>query len=80
LLEAFAGSATLRSVRTLDVGFACRCTREKVETALAGLGADELEKMARERPETEATCEFCKSVYLFSSAQLRELVTLLKKA
>jgi molecular chaperone Hsp33 len=80
LLEAFAGSATLRSVRTLDVGFACRCTREKVETALAGLGADELRKMARENPETEATCEFCKSVYLFSSAELAELVTLLKKA
>ena len=80
LLEVFAGGATLRSVRSLGIGFACRCTREKVETALAGLGADELEKIARERPETEATCEFCKSAYLFSSAQLRELVTLLKKA
>lgn len=79
LLEVFAGGAALRSVRALDIGFACLCTREKVETALAGLGADELGKMARERPETEATCEFCKSVYLFSSAQLRELVTLLKQ-
>jgi molecular chaperone Hsp33 len=80
LVESFAGDAALRSVRTVDVGFACRCTREKVETALAGLGADELRKMARERPETEATCEFCKSVYVFSSEQLTDLMTLMKKA
>lgn len=80
LLHAVAGGAVLRSHRTLDVTFACRCTREKVETALAGLGADELRKMARERPETEATCEFCKKLYVFTSAELEELVSLLKKA
>ena len=80
LLHAIAGGAALRSHRTLDVTFLCRCTREKVETALAGLGADELQKMARERPETEATCEFCKKLYVFTSAELNELVSLLKKA
>lgn len=80
ILEAFASGAELRSSRNSNVGFACRCTREKVETALAGLGADELQKMARERPLTEATCEFCKSVYVFSSAQLEDLMTLMKKA
>jgi len=80
LLHAIAGDAVLRSHRTLDVTFLCRCTREKVETALAGLGADELQKMARERPETEATCEFCKKLYVFTSAELNELVSLLKKA
>jgi molecular chaperone Hsp33 len=80
LLHAIAGGAVLRSHRTLDVSFLCRCTREKVETALAGLGADELQKMARERPETEATCEFCKKLYAFTSAELNELVSLLKKA
>lgn len=80
LLHAIAGGAALRAHRTLDVTFLCRCTREKVETALAGLGADELQKMARERPETEATCEFCKKLYVFTSAELNELVSLLKKA
>ncbi len=80
LLHAFAGGAALRAHRTLDVSFSCRCTREKVETALAGLGADELRKMGRERPETEATCEFCKKIYVFTAAELAELVSLLKKA
>jgi molecular chaperone Hsp33 len=80
LIKYFAGEAAVRSERVIEVGFACLCTRERVETALAGLGADELLKMSRERPRTDATCEFCKSVYVFSSAELAELVTLLKKA
>lgn len=79
LLHAFSGGAALRSHRTLDVAFACRCTREKVETALAGLGADELRKMARERSETEATCEFCKKVYVFTGDEIDELVHLVRK-
>ncbi len=79
LIQRFAGAAVVRSERALEVGFACLCTRERVETALAGLGADELLRMSRERPRTDATCEFCKSVYVFSSAELAELVTLLKK-
>ncbi|HEV3154622.1 MAG TPA: Hsp33 family molecular chaperone HslO [Candidatus Baltobacteraceae bacterium] len=80
LLHALAGPAELRSHRTVDVRFACRCTREKVEAALLGLGADELRKMARERTETEATCEFCKKMYVFTSDEVVELATRVKKA
>lgn len=80
LLHALAGPAELRSHRTIDVRFGCRCTREKVEAALLGLGADELCKMARERSETEATCEFCKKMYVFTSDEVNELAIRLKKA
>ncbi len=80
LLHALAGRVELRSHRTIDVRFACRCTREKVEAALLGLGGDELQKMARERPETEATCEFCKKLYVFTSDEVTDLASRLKKA
>ncbi len=80
LIKRFAGETAVRSERVIEVGFACLCTRERVETALAGLGADELLKMSRERPRTDATCEFCKSVYVFSSDELAQLVSLLRKA
>lgn len=80
LLHALAGAVELRSHRTIDVQFSCRCTREKVEVALLGLGADELHKMARERTETEATCEFCKKMYVFTSPEVSELAERLKKA
>jgi len=80
LLHALAGDAQLRAHRTVDVRFACRCTREKVEAALLGLGADQLRVSAREREETEATCEFCKKVYVFSSEEIDALATRLEKA
>jgi molecular chaperone Hsp33 len=73
LLHALAGDLELRSHRTVDVRFACQCTREKVEAALLSMGPDELRKMAAERPETEATCEFCKKLYVFTSVDLEEL-------
>lgn len=79
LLQALAGTAMLRGHRTMDVRFACRCTREKVETALTGLGADEMRKLGRERAETEATCEFCKKTYVFTSAEVLALAERLRK-
>jgi molecular chaperone Hsp33 len=57
-----------------DVVFDCQCTRERVERALIGLGKDELLKMAREQPETEATCDFCKRRYVLSSSDVEQLV------
>jgi len=73
LLHALASGFDLRSHRTMDVRFACSCTREKVEAALLGLGAADLAHMADERPETEATCEFCKKVYVFTADEVRAL-------
>ncbi|MDE2480874.1 MAG: Hsp33 family molecular chaperone HslO [bacterium] len=73
LLHALAGGLELRSHRTADIRFACTCTREKVEAALLGLGADELRRLAAERPETEATCEFCKKLYVFTSSEVERL-------
>jgi molecular chaperone Hsp33 len=73
LLHALAGPFELRSHRTMDLRFACTCTREKVEAALTGIGSGELERLASERSETEATCEFCKKVYVLTSDEIRRL-------
>jgi molecular chaperone Hsp33 len=70
LLHALAGDLDLRSHRTVDVRFACLCTREKVEVALLGMGGEELRRLAAELPETEATCEFCKKLYVFTSDEV----------
>jgi molecular chaperone Hsp33 len=67
LLRAVAGDLELKVFETYDVEFDCRCTREKVETALLGLGKDELAKIAREQPQTEATCDFCGESYVLSA-------------
>jgi molecular chaperone Hsp33 len=75
LLAAVAGALDLNVFDDLRVAFDCRCTREKVEIALLGLGRDELLKIAGEQPDTEATCEFCKRRYVLSASDVGALVS-----
>ncbi len=75
LLRTITLSLELKIFAEHGVAFDCRCTREKVESALLGLGRDELSKMASEQPQTEATCEFCKRQYVLSSSEVTELVS-----
>jgi molecular chaperone Hsp33 len=75
LIERLAEGLELRAhERVYDVRFDCRCTKERVERALVGLGRDELIKIAKEQPETEATCDFCKKRYVLSSADVEGLL------
>ncbi len=73
LLRELAGGLEMRSYHTIDVRFACRCNRIKVEAVLLGLGANELLQLTQERDRTEATCEYCKTRYVFSAQEIREL-------
>jgi molecular chaperone Hsp33 len=73
LLHAVAGSLDLKLFESFGARFDCRCTREKVETALLGLGKDELAKIASEQPQTEAKCDFCGETYVLSADDVRAL-------
>jgi molecular chaperone Hsp33 len=74
LLHALAGDAALRAQRSIDVRFACLCNRAKVEAVLLGMGSEELLQLTRERDLTEATCEYCKTRYVFSTADIHALL------
>lgn len=73
LLHALAGSMELRAHRSIDIRFACTCSREKVEAALLSMGKDDLLTMAEEQAESEAACEFCRKRYIFTADEVREL-------
>ena len=53
--------------------YKCDCSRERTERILAGLGSEELKKLADEQPVTEVCCHFCGKKYTFSSAELLAL-------
>jgi molecular chaperone Hsp33 len=74
LVHEIAGDVELRSHRSMNVRFACLCTTQKVEAALIGLGREELERLINERDETEATCEFCRRLYVFTRPEIRALL------
>ena len=73
LLRAVAGDLALKIFDTYDVAFDCRCTLAKVETALMGLGKDQLAKIAREQPSTEAVCDFCGHTYVLTAEDVNAL-------
>jgi molecular chaperone Hsp33 len=74
LARALGGSLDMRFTRGYDLAFTCSCSLERVERALLGLGRDELEKMARDEPQTEAVCEFCKTAYVLGRDDIRGLI------
>jgi molecular chaperone Hsp33 len=74
LLGELGGEWSLHAQHEMYVRFACRCTRAKVEAVLLGLGADELLRLSRERDGTEATCEYCKARYFFTTREVEDLL------
>ena len=69
-----AGELDLKYLERLKVTFHCRCSREKVEVALLGLGRDQLERIAHDGEDTEAVCDYCKTRYSFAPAEVSELL------
>ncbi|MGO9064988.1 MAG: Hsp33 family molecular chaperone HslO [Myxococcaceae bacterium] len=60
------------SVRPL--GFACRCSRERVKQALRLLGRADLEELLREDGKADVTCEFCTTAYVIEAEEIRSLL------
>ncbi|WP_224983554.1 Hsp33 family molecular chaperone HslO [Geomonas agri] len=55
------------------IGFACSCSRERIERVLISMGKKELTSMVQEQHGAEVTCEFCGEHYRFSEADLERL-------
>jgi molecular chaperone Hsp33 len=75
LVEALAGDLGPRALREFDVEFECRCSRQRVEVALLGLGRDELARIVSEEPRTEAVCEFCRETYVLTRDDVHRLIS-----
>lgn len=54
--------------------FGCTCSRERTESALLSLGADELNTLLEEDGEATLTCDFCLSRQHFDAVDLAELI------
>ena len=59
--------------------FRCGCGPERARQIVATLGAEDIEALAGERPQTEVRCEYCGSVYTLDSAALRGLAAELRR-
>ncbi len=60
------------------MAFKCNCSRERMIKALISIGEKELEKLVEEKEPAELVCHFCKEKYVFSVADLQEILELVK--
>ncbi|HEY3645259.1 MAG TPA: Hsp33 family molecular chaperone HslO [Gammaproteobacteria bacterium] len=63
-------------VRLFDgapVAFRCRCSRERIEDTLRGLGHDEVQSILKEHGSVDVDCEFCGRRYSFDLVDVESL-------
>ncbi len=53
-----------------DVTYRCYCSRERVESVIAGVGDDELKDMLEKNEPVEVTCQFCDTIYRFTPEEI----------
>ena len=58
---------------TIDIAFKCTCSKEKYEKGLISLGKDEIQSMLDDGEPVETVCRFCKSKYVFSLDELKNI-------
>jgi len=62
-----------------EVGYRCYCSRERVGEAILTVGEDALQSMIDDGQDVEVSCQFCDAKYVFTPAELEELLNGLKK-
>ncbi len=75
--QVFAGLA-VTVYDPLNLQFHCHCSRERVESMLASLGANEIQEMATEG-QAEVCCHFCGEKYLFAANELTQILSHIRK-
>lgn len=57
-----------------EVGYKCRCSRERTEKTLASLNTSELESIAEEEEAVEIKCSFCGKFYVFNREEIEKII------
>ena len=61
-------------METVEVGYKCYCTRERVEGALISLGRQELMQIMEEGKNFPVECQFCDTIYEFTPEDIRKML------
>lgn len=74
ILQQLFKDETVKIHEQLPIEFRCKCSRERVEQAIIGLGNEEIRSMIDEDKGAEANCHFCNETYNFSEEDLKTLL------
>lgn len=74
ILKMLFDDMNLKVHEKIDTGYVCNCTRDRVENALAALGASEIQDLMKENKPIEIQCHFCNRKYEFSVDELNSIL------
>ncbi|MCR5515876.1 Hsp33 family molecular chaperone HslO [Lachnospira multipara] len=73
ILEHILGDMDLEILDTIDTGFKCNCSKERVSKAVISIGREELSKMIADNKPIEVNCHFCNTHYNFTIDELQDM-------
>ena len=74
MLRLLTGSGGLDIHSQTRCAYACHCNRERMARNLIAMGQDEINQLAEDPDGIELQCHFCASRYVFSQADVRQLL------
>lgn len=74
MLELLLGNMGVQITDTMEVGYACNCSKERVEKAIVSIGKKDIQEMIDDGKEIEVNCHFCNESYTFSVDELKKMV------
>ena len=61
-------------LETMDVGYKCDCSKERMERAIISLGKGQIQSIIDETGEAEICCNFCDRRYTFGEEDLKKFL------
>ena len=74
ILGAVCGELGVLFMETVEVGYKCYCSRDRVTSALISLGKKELAEIRDEKKTFPVECQFCDTVYSFTPEDIDKLL------
>ncbi|NLL76883.1 MAG: Hsp33 family molecular chaperone HslO [Clostridiales bacterium] len=74
MLQMLMGDLDVQVTDTMEVRYACNCSKERVHKAIVSIGKKDIQEMIEDGKEIEVNCHFCNKTYTFSVDELREML------
>lgn len=74
LLEQVIGDLSIEIIDRIVPAYSCNCSKDRVTKALISVGKRELSSMVQEGKNIEVNCHFCNTNYIFTPAELQDLI------
>lgn len=74
MIEALLPEGQAEILETKPISYKCYCSRERVASTIISLGEKEMQSIIDEGQDIHVDCQFCDTIYTFTSQEIQELL------